>query len=270
MKRLVFVVVVAMVFFLPQGASSETPDQNLLPLQDSSDQAMVAFSSQEAASAKGDSFGLVEQYLHINATDFTPLDSPVCGIEYVTFHAYMLAGSCLNSYSMAPVNLPAGAWLDRLTCFTYDSDAVANTGWSLQRVQYPYPNGPPGFTVLASQTKDHSAGWSEVWTTVGETIHYRNPDAQYYYLRIDLDPDNSSIQFVGCRIYWNRQITPAPVTATFSDVPVGAFGFQHIEALVDSGITAGCGGGNFCPNDPLTRVQMAIFLAKALGLHEPD
>ena len=45
--------------------------------------------------------------------------------------------------------------------------------------------------------------------------------------------------------------------------------FQHVEALATSGITAGCGGGNFCPDHPLTRGQMAVFLAKALGLHWP-
>lgn len=60
---------------------------------------------------------------------------------------------------------------------------------------------------------------------------------------------------------------PAPATATFDDVPTSHLFFQQIEVLVDSGITAGCGGGDFCPNAPLTRGQMAAFLAKALGLH---
>jgi hypothetical protein len=36
--------------------------------------------------------------------------------------------------------------------------------------------------------------------------------------------------------------------------------------LAASGITGGCGGGNFCPDNPVTRRQMAIFLSKALGL----
>ncbi len=45
--------------------------------------------------------------------------------------------------------------------------------------------------------------------------------------------------------------------------------FQFIEALYASGITAGCGGGNYCPDSPLTRGQMAVFLAKALGLQWP-
>ncbi len=40
-----------------------------------------------------------------------------------------------------------------------------------------------------------------------------------------------------------------------------------MEALAASGITAGCDATNFCPNEPITRVQMAVYLAKALGLH---
>ena len=41
-----------------------------------------------------------------------------------------------------------------------------------------------------------------------------------------------------------------------------------VEALAASGVTAGCGTGtDFCPNAPLTRGQMAVFLSKALGLH---
>ena len=62
----------------------------------------------------------------------------------------------------------------------------------------------------------------------------------------------------------------APATATLADVPVGAFAFQQIEALAASGITAGCGSGNFCPNTPVTRAQMAVFLANGLGLNWPD
>jgi hypothetical protein len=40
---------------------------------------------------------------------------------------------------------------------------------------------------------------------------------------------------------------------------------KYIEKFSTLGITAGCGGSNFCPNDPVTRAQMAVFLTKALG-----
>jgi hypothetical protein len=71
----------------------------------------------------------------------------------------------------------------------------------------------------------------------------------------------------GVIVRWRRQVSPSPVTATFGDVPTVHPFFQFVEALVESGITAGCGGGNYCPDDPLTRGQMAVFLSAALGLH---
>ncbi len=48
----------------------------------------------------------------------------------------------------------------------------------------------------------------------------------------------------------------------FSDVPVGAFGFQWIQKLYEMGITTGCGNNDFCPNSLLTRDQLAIFLVR--------
>jgi hypothetical protein len=53
-------------------------------------------------------------------------------------------------------------------------------------------------------------------------------------------------------------------------VPTSDPFFRAIEALAASGITSGCGGGNFCPNDVVTRAQLAKFLALALGLHWPQ
>ena len=79
-----------------------------------------------------------------------------------------------------------------------------------------------------------------------------------------------NLQFFGwVEVWWRRSVSPAPAVATFNDVSVSDPGFQYIEALAASGITAGCAGGNYCPDNPLTRRQMAVFLAKALGLHWP-
>ena len=73
----------------------------------------------------------------------------------------------------------------------------------------------------------------------------------------------------GVKIIWRRQVSPPPATPTFGDVPASDSAFPFIEALAASGITAGCAGGNYCPDANLTRRQMAVFLAKALGLHWP-
>ena len=51
----------------------------------------------------------------------------------------------------------------------------------------------------------------------------------------------------------------------FSDVPTSSTYHTAISRLVGSGITGGCGGGKYCPNDAVTRGQMAAFLNRGLG-----
>src|SRR4029079_9314420 len=57
--------------------------------------------------------------------------------------------------------------------------------------------------------------------------------------------------------------TPPPCTGTFGDVPCPSTFADWIEALSAEGITGGCGGGNYCPQNPVRRDQMAVFLLKA-------
>ena len=56
---------------------------------------------------------------------------------------------------------------------------------------------------------------------------------------------------------------PPPCTGVFADVPCSNPFAPWIEALAAEGITAGCGGGNYCPDQPVLREQMAVFLLKA-------
>jgi hypothetical protein len=65
--------------------------------------------------------------------------------------------------------------------------------------------------------------------------------------------------------YGAAYVPPAP-TGVFNDVPVGGFADRWIEQLAAEGITGGCGNGNYCPDDPVTRAQMAVFLVRTFGL----
>jgi CSLREA domain-containing protein len=56
--------------------------------------------------------------------------------------------------------------------------------------------------------------------------------------------------------------TPPPCTGTFPDVPCPSTFANWIEELAAQGITTGCGGGLFCPQNLVTRRQMAVFLLK--------
>ncbi len=58
---------------------------------------------------------------------------------------------------------------------------------------------------------------------------------------------------------------PPPCTGIFPDVACpGGFAVNWIEQYSRDGITAGCGGGNYCPDNPVTRAEMAVFVGKAM------
>ena len=51
----------------------------------------------------------------------------------------------------------------------------------------------------------------------------------------------------------------------FSDVDPNSVHEENIAILVKFGVTLGCAEGLFCPSDPVTRGQMASFLARGFG-----
>jgi predicted deacylase len=62
---------------------------------------------------------------------------------------------------------------------------------------------------------------------------------------------------------------PAAGGDTFSDDNDSVFE-SDIERFAAAGITRGCSSTRFCPDDPVTRGQMAAFLARAYDLPEAD
>jgi hypothetical protein len=56
---------------------------------------------------------------------------------------------------------------------------------------------------------------------------------------------------------------PPTCTGMFTDVPCPSTFANWIEAMANEGITGGCGVGIFCPQNPVRRDQMAVFLLKA-------
>jgi hypothetical protein len=59
---------------------------------------------------------------------------------------------------------------------------------------------------------------------------------------------------------------PEPASGLFGDVPSDHWAANWIEQLALEGITAGCGSGNYCPESPVTRAQMAVFLVRTFSL----
>ena len=63
---------------------------------------------------------------------------------------------------------------------------------------------------------------------------------------------------------------PAPVSRTrFVDVDASHPYAAFVERFAELGVTKGCGDGTrFCPDDPVRRAEMAVFLSRAFGLEE--
>jgi hypothetical protein len=69
---------------------------------------------------------------------------------------------------------------------------------------------------------------------------------------------------LGLPRYW------AP-TPSFADVPLSDIFYGYVERIYLSGITAGCATAplRYCPNDPVKRDQMAVFLVRAFAIWPP-
>jgi hypothetical protein len=62
-------------------------------------------------------------------------------------------------------------------------------------------------------------------------------------------------------------IPPAVSGSTgFNDVSTSYWAAAWIKQLAAESITTGCGGGNYCPEDSVTRAQMAVFLVRTFNL----
>lgn len=159
----------------------------------------------------------------------------------------------------APIDLPGGAIVDFIG-LNSSTNALNAFGVAMYRRS---PNGALG-TVATFGSTVH--GWDTDYNAAPINFLLTNSStATILHVQQGSFPSVGHA-FGAVEVWWRRTVSPAS-GVTFNDVPASHAFYQFIEALAASGITAGCGSGNFCPDAPLTRGQMAVFLAKALGLH---
>ena len=216
-----------------------------------------------AASADPKQFGTQDQTITVlSALQFKA--SGCAAIDPATLSLY--GGSvpdCEPDHYYTAVNLPAGAVIDYIG---------VNTATTV--------DGAMGFTL---HFRDHLGGTAQLasftFPAHGFGTDYAGPLGilipsnldRVFVLDVEQAPGLQDYQYFGfVEIWWRRVVSDPPATPTFGDVPSTHSFYQFVEALAKSGITAGCGGGSYCPDKPLTRGQMAVFLSKALGLHWPE
>lgn len=172
-------------------------------------------------------------------------------------------------------DLPNGALVHYFWCLVVDNSATNDVLLQYLRATQSIPVGPAGgarsLDVLATTQSVGAQSWPREYVATFPTPEpYRTIPAPGQYtqhlLSADLAADTS---LAGCLVGYKLQISPAPVVASFTDVPPDHPFFRVIEALKAAGITSGCTATEYCPDAPLTRAAVAAFLARALGLYFP-
>lgn len=204
-------------------------------------------------------------YVEVGAAAFTPMDSS--NVYTTTNSGYfnqVLRTVTGNFVSFAaPINIPSGAIVTYL-----ELDECDNTGGSGyvqgSLVQSDYLGNVSVYAPFLVSDGTGCRFLSEDVTP--QNMVSNNLDDHFWLLATISSSTGFTTGLAGMIVGYKLNVSPAPATPDFTDVPPSHPFFQYIEALYHSGITAGCGGGNYCPDSPLTRGQMAVFLAKALGL----
>lgn len=162
-----------------------------------------------------------------------------------------------------------GTLIHLVQCIYNDTSSQEGAVFQWQRLVTNMDSDTTEFEILASASSD-DVGINWAFLDAGDPVTMRvfkpspnPPEIINHVLAVGLSPP---VSFAGCHVFWRRQVAPAPATATFDDVPATHRFFRYIEALADSGVTGGCDSNSYCPDAPLTRGQMAVFLAKALGM----
>ncbi len=164
---------------------------------------------------------------------------------------------------VAPLVLPNGSLVNFLDLYYFDTDPVSDLIVDL----YAYStSGVESF--VAGVNSSGSGGYGYAFNLISPPLQIDNNNRYMIYVE-NANYGTEYRALGGVNVWYRLQMSPAPATATFGDVPKNFLYFRAIEALAAAGITSGCGGGNFCPNQPVTRGEMAKFLATALGLHWP-
>ena len=214
--------------------------------------------AQQIETSNPETYGTASEVaIEVSALEFTPFDSSTTfsygSGRYITSVSGMLS---------AGVHLPAGASITRMEAQACNSNPGASGSLVLVELDSTGAAAPLATVTVGPST---NCAISPVTLTPAHTVNNAN---ESYSLRwSQAGANDGTLRIQAARVYYKLQVSPPPGTATFTDVPTTHLFFQYVEALAAAGITSGCGGGNFCPDAAVTRGQMAVFLAKALGLH---
>ena len=205
-----------------------------------------------------------EHVLQLSAYAFETIDTTTTTGQLGGFYRTTTAGT--GEFD-APVTLPTGVEITGVELVACDNDGTNDVSVTL--VKCPEPSGTCTNVALASSSGAPGCGFFSANPITPESVDNLG---NLYLVRVLQPASVAGLSFRTVRLYYRLAISSGPAIATFTDVPTTHAFFQYIEALVASGATAGCSTTppQYCPDAPVTRGQMAVFLARTLGLFWPN
>ena len=168
------------------------------------------------------------------------------------------------NHLVSSVTLPGGARIVYIEFDACDTNASGQTA-QLTTWNCDYRGGCDSapMSTLTTTNGDGCTNYNDT------SISYRIDNfLDQVLLDVTFGATDGTNTFAGVIIGYVLEVSPAPGTATFNDVPTNHPFFQYIEALAASGVTGGCSAAPplYCPDNFVTRGQMAVFLSKLTGL----
>jgi S-layer homology domain/Domain of unknown function DUF11/Beta-propeller repeat len=219
-----------------------------------------------------------------------------------TFSVIQAANGCTMTPGVGSPSVPAGGGSDTLT-------VSAGTGCSWTAAASSWITFPTGIAGIGSGSRVYNTSANTATSprtgsiTVGsQTVHLAQGGANPAQLFTDVPASNVFFNHItlmklnnitsGCTptAYCPDDTTTRGQMAVFivrllmggdnfsfqqapffTDVPTGHVFFKWIQKMKELGITSGCSPTTYCPNDPVTRGQMAVFIIRAmLGITATD
>ena len=125
---------------------------------------------------------------------------------------------------------------------------------------------PVDLTVRFQDVVDGSQFDPSIYAAAGAGVMPGCDAAAFLFCPTDLVTRADMAGYI-LRAVHGADFVPAPYAGAFADVSAGDPNADYIQSFFDEGYTAGCGGGNYCPDAVHTRAQTAVFILK--GKHGP-
>ncbi|MBK8821789.1 MAG: SBBP repeat-containing protein [Anaerolineales bacterium] len=198
-------------------------------------------------------FNSGEMYMIIKASAFADVPESYWANSYIErLYNASVTGGC----STVPLNYCPDSVVTRAQMAVFLLKGVHGSNYVP-----PAVNGNTGFTDVSADY--WAAAWIKQLAAEGITSGCGNgnycPDSTVTRAQMAI--------FLMKAKNGSSYVPPAVGVSTgFADVAIDYWAAAFIKQLVVDGITSGCGNGNYCPGDSVTRAQMAVFLVKAFNL----